>query len=281
MIETPEKPTPANARRLRTLIAIISSSCLFILAAQGSPPASASLAKSEAETVQEAAADYSKFPHANQAHSRLPCLLCHRRENNSPQPKRSGHVPCSGCHTQQFAASGGPICTICHTSVEQPSVAVKPFPPLKSFNVSFNHSQHKQVVCATCHKPSRRGVALTIPSGLNAHATCYACHAPRAQSNGRDISSCGTCHKQGQFARTPEMRKAYRVSFSHAEHTRQKLSCNECHTSMKNSITSPAPSQHFGSARAESCMSCHNNKRAFGEDFSSCKRCHQGPTFRF
>jgi hypothetical protein len=29
-------------------------------------------------------------------------------------------------------------------------------------------------------------------------------------------------------------------------------------------------------------MSCHNDKRAFGgDDFSDCKRCHQGPTFRF
>src|ERR1044071_8320385 len=140
MIETPEKPTPANVRRLRALVAIISSSCVFILAAQGGPPASALSAKSEAgfeyagldsTTLQEATGDYSKFPHANQAHSRLPCLLCHRRENNSPQPKRSGHIPCAGCHTQQFAASGGPICTICHANADQPTIAVKPFPTLK------------------------------------------------------------------------------------------------------------------------------------------------------
>jgi hypothetical protein len=30
-----------------------------------------------------------------------------------------------------------------------------------------------------------------------------------------------------------------------------------------------------------SCRNCHNNKRAFGEEFASCKRCHQGQTFRF
>src|SRR6059036_1216151 len=47
--------------------------------------------------------DYSRFQHNSQNHSRLPCLLCHRRESNSPIPKRpggSGHLPCAGCHAQ-------------------------------------------------------------------------------------------------------------------------------------------------------------------------------------
>jgi c(7)-type cytochrome triheme protein len=282
-----------RARRWLLLVAVVAISAAFILSARGESPAPALSAEPEAMLAgtgfdstasQNATEDYSKFPHANQAHSRLPCLLCHRRENNAPQPKRSGHTPCAGCHVKQFAASSGPICTICHTSVEPGSVAVKPFPPLQSFNVGFDHSRHKTVGCATCHKPARRGVALSLPSGVNAHATCYQCHAPRAQVNGRDISSCGTCHKLGPFSRTPEWATAYRASFSHAEHARQKLSCNECHSiraGLKDSVTSPAPTEHFGSTRGASCMSCHNSKRAFGEDFASCKRCHQGETFRF
>lgn len=284
---------PRRARRWLSLVAVVAVGAAFMLSSLAKLPVVALSAEPEVRltdagfdstAAQTATGDYSKFPHANQAHSRLPCLLCHRRESNSPQPKRSGHTPCAGCHSQQFAASSGPICTICHTSVEPGSVAVKPFPPLKSFNVGFDHSRHKTVGCAACHKPARRGVALSIPSGLNAHAVCYQCHAPRAQANGRDISSCGTCHTLGLFSRTAEWAKAYLASFSHAEHARQKLSCNECHTvraGMKDSVTSPAATEHFGSARAASCMSCHNNQRAFGEDFTSCKRCHQGPTFRF
>ena len=31
----------------------------------------------------------------------------------------------------------------------------------------------------------------------------------------------------------------------------------------------------------ERCSSCHNNKRAFGEDFTQCKRCHEQRTFKF
>lgn len=301
MIETPEKsdldlrsasePQSRKARRWASIVAVVAVSGAFIFATQGGSPVSALSAEpgtifagEGAIAIQEATGDYSKFTHTNQAHSRLPCLLCHRRESNAPQPKRSGHTPCAGCHADKFAATSGPMCSICHTSVESGNVAVKPFPPLKSFNAGFDHSRHKNVGCATCHKSSRRGVALSIPSGLSAHTTCYQCHAPRAQSNGRDISSCGTCHSPGAFVRTPEWTKAYRVSFSHAEHARQKLSCNECHAvraGLKDSMTAPAATQHFGSSRAVSCMTCHNNKRAFGEDFASCKRCHKGQTFKF
>lgn len=280
-----------RVRRWLSLVAVAGAGAAYILSILGgspalsaepeAPPVSATF---DASGAQNAAGDGSKFPHGNSSHSRLPCLLCHRREDNSPQPKRSGHTPCAGCHVQAFAAASGPLCTICHTSVEPGRVAVKPFPPLKSFDVEFAHLRHRAVACATCHKPARQGVALSIPAGLRAHATCYQCHAPRAQAGGRDISSCGTCHKPGTFVRTSEWTKAYRASFSHAEHARQKLSCNDCHTARAgkgSDITSPAPAEHFGSARAASCMSCHNNKRAFGEDFTSCKKCHRGPTFKF
>src|SRR6266702_430544 len=56
--------------------------------------------------------DYAKFLHTSRNHSRLPCLLCHRRETNSPRPKlpgSSGHLPCAGCHAQQFSSSDSPI----------------------------------------------------------------------------------------------------------------------------------------------------------------------------
>src|ERR1044072_6718720 len=143
--------------------------------------------------------DYSKFAHNSQNHSRLPCLLCHRRESNAAVPKRpgaSGHLPCAGCHAQQFSNADSPICTICHTDVK--SGGLKPFPRLRSFRMKFDHARHLNmgsVSCATCHRSSRGGVAMSIPSSFNAHTTCYRCHTPRAHSGGKDISSCGTCHQ--------------------------------------------------------------------------------------
>ena len=233
--------------------------------------------------------DYGKFQHSSRNHSRLPCLLCHRRDSNSPVPKRpggSGHLPCAGCHAQQFSNSESPICTICHTDVK--SGALKAFPHLQSFRMKFDHSRHLamgSVSCATCHRPARAGVSMSIPSGFNAHATCYRCHTPRAQSGGRDISSCGTCHQLGGYARTPELMPAFRVSFSHAKHL--KVTCNECHQvkagmPQRRQVSTPEPLNHHATGRAQSCMTCHDGKRAFGgDDFSSCKRCHTGAAWRF
>ena len=233
--------------------------------------------------------DYGKFQHSSRNHSRLPCLLCHRREDNSPRPKRPGgssHLPCAGCHAQQFSDSGSPICTICHTDVK--SGALKPFPRLQSFSMKFDHSRHLNmggVNCSTCHRPARAGVALSIPSGFNAHVTCFRCHTSRAQSGGRDISSCGTCHQLGGYSRTPELAQAFRVSFNHSKH--QKVACTECHqvrTGMpqRRQVTAPEPLNHHATGRGQSCMTCHDGKRAFGgDDFTACKRCHTGATWHF
>ena len=233
--------------------------------------------------------DYSKFLHNSRNHARLPCLLCHRRESNSPRPQlpgKSDHAPCAGCHAQQLSNSDSPICTICHTDVK--SGAMKSFPRLKSFSMKFDHSRHinmEGVNCDTCHRPTRGGVGLSIPAGFNAHQTCYRCHTPRAQAQGRDISSCRTCHQLGSYRRTPEFAQAFRVGFNHAKH--QKLTCVECHQvragmAQGRQVASPAPLNHHAKAGTESCMSCHDGKRAFGgDDFSVCKRCHTGTKWQF
>jgi c(7)-type cytochrome triheme protein len=233
--------------------------------------------------------DYGKFQHATRHHARLPCLLCHRRDSNAPVPKRPGasnHLPCAGCHAQQFSNAESPLCTICHTDVK--SGALKPFPRLRSFRVKFDHARHMSmgsVSCATCHRPVRGGMALSIPAGFNAHTTCYRCHTPRAQSAGRDISSCGTCHQLGGYSRTPSFAQAFRVGFSHAQH--DKTSCNQCHQirpgmPQRRQVTAPAPLNHHATGRGQSCMTCHEGKRAFGgDDFTACKRCHTGTAWRF
>jgi len=235
--------------------------------------------------------DYSKFLHSNANHSRLPCLLCHRRDTNAPVPKRPGasqHLPCAGCHAQQFANAESPICTICHTDAK--SGAMKPFPSrLISFRMKFDHAKHLSmggVSCTTCHRATRSGTAMTIPADFNAHTTCFRCHTPRAQSGGRDISSCGTCHQLGGYSRTPQNMAAFNLGFSHAKHD-PKTNCNDCHQvragmPQRRQVTTPEPLNHHASGRGQSCATCHNGKRAFGDDdFTVCQRCHTGPAWRF
>jgi c(7)-type cytochrome triheme protein len=236
--------------------------------------------------------DFAKFQHKNDNHARLPCLLCHRREGTSAVPARpgaGGHLPCTGCHAKEFANSSSPVCAICHTNSQ--SGALKAFPPLRSFNLRFDHARHSRmgrVSCSTCHRPSRGGVAMTIPTGFNAHVTCYQCHGPQAKSGDRDISSCGTCHQLGGYSRTPTQAAAFRVGFSHAKHGgAQKLSCTECHSvragmPQRRQVISPLAFNHHAPAGAKSCATCHTGKVAFGgDDFSVCIKCHRGSQWRF
>jgi len=238
--------------------------------------------------------DYSQFKHDNPQHARLPCLLCHRRENNSSQPTlpgKSNHAPCTGCHAPQFRNPTSPICTICHTNVQ--AGTVKPFPALQNFNAKFDHGRHLSVgtTCTTCHRPSRRGIALSIPEGQNAHTICFRCHTPDAklnENNGRSLGSCSTCHELGRQRWTTERAAAFRIGFSHKSHdVGQNLKCGACHrvipgVAIGQQVTSPVALNHHAPVRALSCMTCHNGKRAFGgDDFSVCKNCHKGSSWRF
>jgi c(7)-type cytochrome triheme protein len=225
------------------------------------------------------AQDYSRFKHSNPTHNRLPCLVCHTRTDNSAAIRFPGHVPCASCHQAQFADNTNPMCTICHTTT-----GMKRFPGLKSFGARFDHAKHlRQTNCASCHKPTRSGVAFSIPAGAGAHNNCFTCHS---SVSGNVMSSCGTCHQPGRLTRAPEWARAYNLSFAHSKHT-PSMNCTTCHTVKAGAprgrqVTSPVAAMHFAPRAALSCASCHNNKRAFGgEDFADCRRCHKGGSFSF
>lgn len=227
--------------------------------------------------------DFSEFKHSSAQHARMPCLLCHKRQVGLVKPKMPGHMPCAGCHVQQFADAQNVMCTICHTPT-----SVKAFPPLRSFGVKFNHGLHlKQTGCATCHRTNRGGAGFSIPSDGTAHSSCFQCHGPMTEIGGRNIGSCGTCHIPGRLTRVPEQTKAYSINFNHKEHLRGRMDCSNCHSVLAGSVrgrqvTAPAPAMHFPPAGGTSCATCHNNKRAFGPpDFNDCKRCHEGKGFKF
>src|SRR6185369_14582360 len=119
---TPSNATRASRLRQRLSLAIVAAACLvfaltLLLSANASTTKHAP-DEGVSESVSQAAEtqmDFSRFMHTNPQHARLPCLLCHKRDDNSSRPVRStGHTPCSGCHVQQFADASSPICTVCH-----------------------------------------------------------------------------------------------------------------------------------------------------------------------
>jgi c(7)-type cytochrome triheme protein len=246
----------------------------------------------EASPVPSPAADldYSRFKHDSSSHTRLPCLVCHVREEGATKvgfPGQSGHVPCASCHVQQFANPNNAMCSICHT--EPASGAVKALLQIKSFGAKFDHGRHtRQTGCVTCHSTSRGGVAFSIPAGSNAHKTCFTCHEPEREIAGKNIGSCNACHEPGRRNRPSEWAKSFQFKFSHAEHMmRGKTNCASCHNVLAGSaqgrqVTSPVVAMHFAPAGGRSCGACHNDKKAFGTgDFTNCRRCHEGSNFSF
>ncbi len=243
------------------------------------------------------AQDYSKFIHSSQRHASQACNSCHERTNNSATPTFPGHKACTNCHLGQFVTPAAPMCLICHKDVSGTNPPLQPFPTRfkESFNVKFDHAQHMtssarpDAGCRSCHnRPVARGAGLSIPVGLTAHNQCYSCHTPSSRSDaGRDLASCGVCHEQKAYRRTPTSARSFRYAFSHAQHgPRQRLDCTDCHRvtaglAQGRQVSSAAPAQHFVSGRGANCLTCHNGKRSFGGDlaFKDCRRCHTGDTF--
>jgi c(7)-type cytochrome triheme protein len=236
--------------------------------------------------------DYSKFDHQSEQHKRLPCLVCHTSEQGSSKIKFTGHIPCSSCHTQQFEQKNEALCSVCHTDIN--SGEMKPFPAMASFKTSFSHAVHApQAYCSTCHSSVDGGAGYSIPSGTNAHASCFQCHstgsnvANKLQAEGRPIDSCSTCHELGSPNPIAASTARYLGGFSHARHVNARgISCNSCHTvragSGAHQVSEPAMVMHKGAGGAQSCATCHNGKRSFGaNDFDNCSKCHQGNSFSF
>jgi hypothetical protein len=238
--------------------------------------------------------NYGVFSHSVRAHAEINCNSCHQRSDNSATPRFAGHSSCIDCHLSQFVTPQSPICSICHSNVQTASAPMRAFPTSfnERFNMKFDHAAHNRgdgrpaEGCAACHKPLRGGVALSIPVNLAAHNQCFSCHTPNRTVGGRDIGSCSTCHSIANYRRTPTTGVAFRANFSHADHgSRQRLGCADCHTvragaPQSKQVSSPIATKHIASSRAMNCMTCHNDKRAFGDrDFANCKRCHTGPTF--
>ncbi|MGH9927854.1 MAG: cytochrome c3 family protein, partial [Pyrinomonadaceae bacterium] len=295
-----------NHARRWVLAALVLICSLLIVVVAERVSAVTTAAKSRRVESSAPVADYAKFSHSTprehaELMSRSNCASCHRRNDGSLAPRFPLHKDCTGCHLVQFTASNStsavnPICTICHSKdgLNSSNPPTKSFPALLSFRAEFDHAQHLQeketakpsAGCAACHNPAGRGVAESIPARLNAHQVCYECHSSGKQAN--DLSSCGVCHALGSYSPTSTNARAYRVSFSHADHAaRARLTCTSCHNvrarglPQPRQVSSTLPVQHFANSLAQSCLTCHNGRRAFGDtETHDCKRCHRREGFR-
>ena len=137
---TPRQNINRYSRTIVSFTAVVFVASLWCVSLAGDAVTNVVTATDVAERVELEApdpnqpADYSKFRHGNQYHSRLPCLVCHVRNDNSTRigfPGRNNHLPSAGCHGLQFSDPASPICTICHTNSQ--TGTIKGFPGLQSF----------------------------------------------------------------------------------------------------------------------------------------------------
>ncbi|HEX8846939.1 MAG TPA: cytochrome c3 family protein [Pyrinomonadaceae bacterium] len=291
------------------VILLFSFGALFILLAGGGASAGGTNEAADEPRVDspetilfKPAQKFSRFSHSSPGQHagfllRFSCSKCHDR--NGIYPKFPEHKDCDTCHRNEMNTADHPICLICHNAAD----LGKQNPPAKSFsnslggfNTQFDHAQHMPVLaaenpqqrCTLCHAPARGGVAQTIPANINAHQTCFGCHTPGRQAYGLDISVCGACHLPKAYAPTPATGRSFGIGFSHADHgPRRGLNCESCHTvlgrrlAQGKQVSSTFPAQHFPNTRAQTCGTCHNDQRTFGEaNFINCKRCHTGSSFR-
>ncbi|MGB1700378.1 MAG: cytochrome c3 family protein, partial [Nannocystaceae bacterium] len=159
--------------------------------------------------------------------------------------------------------------------------------PARAPTVSFDHGVHLDLglTCAPCHASATTSTRSADDLGVAADA-CDGCHetqhpwaaaAPGATTSVRRPATCDTCHfydddpLQGR-SRRQRAALAPMLVFNHALHHRAGASCEGCHQNIRKNL--PGTAHASGLPREESCLTCHDGKRASKD----CQTCH--PTDR-
>lgn len=191
---------------------------------------------------------------------------------------------CTTCHTAHDFAIDGDDCVACHSDVFGDTSVLRSGPahdPIHSWGypvlqeLTFRHSEHREVSCLACHDSSERHGAVLATTV----ADCRGCHhlgevpgLPRDTSSpiasGVDVADCVLCHQADEDRGDPHQALRIldlsvgvtverRLRFEHELH--DSLSCAQCHDE---GLTRPA-------AEAD-CVSCHEQHHAPTSDCMSC-----------
>lgn len=278
------KRTRLKALLVLSAVALFSLNCLQ--SSQKTPVTITGSESAKPIPLRVSDSTFKEFSHTIAEHKQFDCNSCHRREGKSLDMEFAAHESCIGCHLNQFTSNEPTMCAICHDDLQAAKPTMKAFPAKfnEGFNMKFDHADHDSGKgrpaqgCASCHAPA--GPGKTIPSGFQAHNTCYTCHTAESQ-----LSSCNVCHVIAPYNRTPQSRYVFRAVFTHGDHN--SVGCSDCHNVIASApqgrqVTSIAAAQH-NCGSVNNCNTCHNGSRAFsGNDFmniASCARCHSGSGF--
>lgn len=234
-----------------------------------------------------------RFPHAR--HAGLGCPVCHDpaaiHAGARVAPGSADHAPCDQgqCHRDAFARSPGPLCQVCHLSVDPTGVRGSPlraFPSddrVRNLPSTFSHRRHLDdpaierhvgfhVTCGDCHLDG--GAEVPTASG---HGSCARCHAEEVGlRGGPTMGECVACHRPGAAARIPRQLITGDLRFSHELHRTDargtSIGCETCHTATRTADDRHPPPP------TSTCVGCHDDagRVPVARSMRACATCHVG-----
>ena len=239
-----------------------------------------------------------RFPHAQ--HTQTTCTSCHTLRSvlssTLARPGANDHAPCdsSGCHREAFMTVPGPLCELCHQTVNiaKPNgTPLAPYPPTagaRSLAARFSHAQHLDyatmeshvgfhITCSDCHAFDQSG-RLERPG----HAVCSRCHSPESVPPGApSMTACRDCHRPRTSPPTRQRKLIVGdLLFQHARHRQDMrgnvILCSECHSTTQTVQTTGTHSP----PSTQECVACHNDSRRtpVARRMRMCGTCHVNKT---
>lgn len=213
------------------------------------------------------------------------------REGKVAPPGKNQHAPCDDCHKAEFAKPPGPMCKVCHLSVDprKPGASpLQPYPERGTVQVlasTFSHRFHldagkmeaatgAHVACGDCHERNAETRDPMVPG----HKACARCHEQHAGTRAKlAMDNCGGCHpgrgvdlKRGRIFITGDLK------FHHATHEVDRagaaVPCATCHATVEQSTSR----DQMSVPAMERCATCHEDARRSPDKvrMANCGVCH-------
>ncbi|MCB9529284.1 MAG: hypothetical protein H6701_13035 [Myxococcales bacterium] len=223
----------------------------------------------------------------------LVCTDCHALSAEtrwvSARPGAAQHAPCDVCHQREFSAPPGPLCEVCHVTVDplqagrSELAAYPPFVARAELIGRFGHALHlgpdvqldgRPMACEDCHRVADESAAF---ASFPIHADCAECHAPGAPAAERvSMEQCTGCHRAAGPGRLRNFARND-VRFTHGKHQADQagnpIPCERCHAAV---VESP-DGDTFVPAMA-TCATCHEDSTKTPDRvrIENCGVCHIG-----
>lgn len=256
------------------------------------------------------AVDSDRFPHGvhtgdkpeirNYQGRGLMCTDCHpaeavragkvARPGGQRSPGQNQHAPCDECHKNEFMKPPGPLCKVCHESVnpfEKGKSPLQPFPERGRSQIlasTFSHELHldkgkmesatgSHISCNDCHERN----AARDPE-VAGHKACARCHEQQAKVKAvLAMGKCAGCHPQ----RNVELTRGRRfitgdLKFHHSTHEKDSagkpIACQTCHEG----VDQAKSRQDMKIPAMERCAQCHEDSSRSPDRvrMDNCSVCH-------